>query len=121
MSSLATLAAKLRARIIALAREAAYEGLTINEAERNITEHKNHSVSPRFAELVRKGVLVRVVIGWSEPTPRFPKGRPIYQTRWDEQTRREVYVHWLPEFAPHVKKAVRSEQGALSFEERYGS
>jgi len=115
MSSFGKLAAKLRSRIIALAREAGYEGITINEAERGIAEHKNHSVSPRFAELVRKGLLVRVIIGQS------PKGRPIYQTRWDPYTQRDVCLHWLPEFAPSAKKAVRSEQVPLSFEQNYGS
>ena len=103
LNGLNELAAKLRSRIITLAREAGHEGVTINEAERSIAEHKGHSVSPRFAELVRRGVLVRVMIGQS------PKGRPIYQTRWDPYTQRDVYLHWLPEFAPTKKDSPQSD------------
>ena len=93
-------AARLRQQIVALARKAGRRGLTINEAERLIDDHKGHSVSPRFAELVRLGLLVRVVVGRCRPTLRFPHGAPKYRTRFDEETLRCVIVHWVPEFAP---------------------
>ena len=32
-------------------------------------------------------------------TVRFPQGAPHYRTRYDEETRRNVIVHWIPEFA----------------------
>jgi len=96
----AALAQRLRERIVSLARVAGPKGITINEAERQIQDHKGHSVSPRFVGLVNSGVLVRVFVGYGAPTKRFPKGAPRYRTRHDEETRRNVTIHWLPEFAP---------------------
>lgn len=93
-------AVRLRQLILEFARRAEGRGLTINEAERLIEDHKGHSVSPRFAELVRVGLLVRMVIGRALPTTRFPQGAPRYVTRHDEETRRNVIVHWIPKFAP---------------------
>ena len=96
------LAAKLRAQILDLAREAGADGLSSNETERLIPAHKNNSVSPRFAELVKSGKLVRVRIGTTK------KGRAIYIKRFDPVTRRNVIVNFLPEFAPAAKvKAMR--------------
>jgi hypothetical protein len=92
--------ARLRQQVLNLAHIARETGITINEAERVIDDHKGHSVSPRFSELVRQGALVRVVIGRTRPTNRFPHGAPRYLTRYDEETRRNVIVHWAPEFAP---------------------
>jgi hypothetical protein len=94
------LAARLRGRILDLARTADKVGLTINEAERQIENHKGHSVSPRFAELVKQGYLVRVLVGHGPLTKRFARGSPRFFTRYDEETRRNVNVHWVPEFAP---------------------
>jgi hypothetical protein len=94
------LARRLRHRIIDLARKAGKIGLTINEAEAQIDDHKAHSVSPRFAELLREGLLVRVIIYRGKPTKRFRNGVPRYVTRYDEVTRRAVNVHWAPDFAP---------------------
>jgi hypothetical protein len=99
------LAARLRGRIIALARDAGEVGITINEAERLIADHKYNGVSPRFAELVRRGDLVRELIGHGKPTKRFPDGVPHYTARWDERTERNVIVHWSPEFAPKAPAA----------------
>lgn len=89
---------KLHAHILVLVKRAGPLGLTINEAERAITEHKNHSVSPRFSTLVEKGLLARKIIGFSA------RGRPRYQKRYDPNTRRNVIVHWLPEFLPKEEK-----------------
>lgn len=116
------LAAQLRTRILALAREAGRDGITANETEQGIPEHKSHSITPRFAELIKSGTLVRVRTGTGKPTTRFPAGRPLYATRFDTETKREVVIHWLPEFAPYGKKRPASvEQPTLIFEERYGS
>lgn len=93
-------AARLRQQILEFARGAQDQGLTINQAEHLIENHKGHSISPRFAELVRLRLLVRIITGRTRPTARFPQGAPIYWTRYDEETRRNVIVHWLPEFAP---------------------
>jgi hypothetical protein len=98
------LAAKLRARIVALARAAGQDGISISETEQQIPEHKTQSVSPRFAELVNRRALVRVLIGHGKPTTRFSGGVPLYVTRLDTETRRNVIVHWLPEFAPSAPK-----------------
>lgn len=98
-------AARLRQQILEFARGAQGQGLTINQAERLIENHKGHSISPRFAELVRLGLLVRIITGVAQPTTRFPQGAPRYRTRYDDETRRNVIVHWLPEFAPEVIEA----------------
>lgn len=92
------LATHLRERILDLARRAGRYGLTINEAESEIGDHKGHSVSPRFSELVRRGALVRVPVDHGCPTKRCGGFR--FMTRYDEETGRNVTVHWLPEFAP---------------------
>jgi hypothetical protein len=94
------LARGLRAQIVRLALAAGPRGLTINEAGWQIRNHKNNSVSPRFSELVKRGALVRVLVGYGRRTKRFPKGIPRYITRYDEETRRNVNVHWVPKFAP---------------------
>ena len=88
------LAAKLRAQIIDLSRQAGAEGITSNEAERLIPVHKNNSISPRFAELIKRGGLVRVLLGYTE------KKRAVYAKRFDPVTRRHVVVNFLREFAP---------------------
>jgi hypothetical protein len=92
------LATRLRGRILDLARKAGREGLTINEAEDQIEDYKGRSISPRFSELVRKGDLVRIPFDDDQPT-RHP-GVVRYMTRYDGETRRNVTVHWVPEFAP---------------------
>lgn len=94
------LATRLRDRIVDLAQKAGAKGLTINEAEAIILDHKIQSVSPRFAELIARGALVRVPIEPGRPTKRSPFGTPRYMRRYDEQTKRRVNVHWIPEFAP---------------------
>lgn len=94
------LAIGLRQQILTLAGHAGFEGITINEAEGLIHDHKGHSISPRFAELIRRGKLVRIPVTPGRPTTRFPHGSPRYITRYDERSRRNVNVHWIPEFAP---------------------
>jgi hypothetical protein len=114
-AAVGALAARLRARVLTIAHEARERGITINEASAAIPEHRAHSVSPRFAELVERGHLVRVLVGHGKNTKRFPCGIPRYMTRWDEQTKRDVIVHWLPEFAP-TKKPPTSAQAEMAFE-----
>ncbi len=88
------LAAKLRGLIKNLAREAGYNGLSINEAAASIPEHKPWSISPRFAEMISSGDLVRVKLGTSK------KGRVIYLKRIDTATGRPVIVNFHPAFVP---------------------
>jgi hypothetical protein len=110
------LAAKLRARVLTIASEAREHGVTISEASAAIPEHRAHSISPRFAELVESGHLVRVLVGHGKPTKRFPCGVPRYMTRWDEQTKRNVIIHWVPEFTP-IKNPALSAQAEMPFSE----
>ena len=49
------LAISIRQQILLLARQSGSLGITINEAERLIKCHKGHSISPRFAELIKRG------------------------------------------------------------------
>jgi hypothetical protein len=104
----ATLALKLRPRIVALARAAGPRGLTINDAQSEIQDHKASSVSARFSELESRGALVRVLVGYDPPTKRYPKGEPRYTRRFDEETKRNVNVYWVPEFAPAAASNERS-------------
>jgi hypothetical protein len=106
------LAAKLRAQILDLARNTGIVGTTSNEAERLIPAHKNNSISPRFAELVESGALVRVLLGYSK------KGRAVYLKRYDPITKRDVIVNFLPQFAPTPENAGSAGQPALSFPEQ---
>src|ERR1700687_324163 len=92
------LATRLRERIVDLARKAGRNGLTINEAERQIGDHKGHSVSPRFSELVRRGALVRIPVAHGQLTKRRGLSRCV--TRHDDETDRNVTIHWVPECAP---------------------
>jgi hypothetical protein len=112
-AAVGALAARLRARVLAIAGEAREHGVTISEVSAAIPEHRAHSISPRFAELVERGHLVRVLVRRGKSTKRFPGGVPRYTTRWDEQTKRNVIIHWLPEFAP-IKKAIAPAQPELS-------
>jgi hypothetical protein len=107
------LASKLRAAIVNLAREAGSVGITGNEAERLIPDHKNHSITPRFAELIARGELVRMLLG------RSKKGRPIYLKRYDTITKRDTIVNFAPEFAP--KTAAVSAQIDLPYSEGDGA
>lgn len=108
-AAVGALAARLRARVLTIAHEAREHGVTIAEASAAIPEHRAHAISPRFAELVERGHLVRVLVGHGMPTKRFPGGVPRYLTRWDEQTKRNVIVHWSPEFVPTGKPATSAQ------------
>lgn len=108
-AAVGALAARLRARVLDIAGEAGAHGVTISEASAAIPQHRPHSISPRFAELVECGYLVRVLVGHGTHTKRFPGGVPRYVTRWDEQTKRNVIVHWSPEFVPTGKPATSAQ------------
>lgn len=114
------LTGRLCQRIRELARKSAANGLTINEAEKVISDHKSSSVSPRFSELVRRGDLVRVLTGYSRPTKRFPRGIARYVSRYDEETRRNVTIHWLPEFAPKTELTAFSTSQDIATTRRSG-
>jgi len=96
------LATRLRERILDLVRKAGRRGLTINEAERQLADHKGHSVSPRFSEILRQGVLVRVLVDHGRPIKR--RGGSRFMTRYDEETSRNVNLHWTPEYVPAPDK-----------------
>ncbi len=115
------LAIRLRERILVLAEEAGPRGLTINEAERLIDDHKGHSISPRFSELIDRGILVRVQIGLGRPTKRFPNGDPRYAKRYDEDTCRNVTIHWLPEFALSPDEFCSDEASTAETSEEEGN
>lgn len=99
-ASLGNLGEKVSDRILQLARNAGARGITLSDGVAAIPEHKPSSISPRFIKLVRRGKLIRVRTGTGKPSKRFPAGRPLYMTRLDEETRRRVLIHWVPEFAP---------------------
>jgi hypothetical protein len=108
----AEVSGKLRARIVRLARAAGSKGISLSETVLAIPDHKLSSITPRFVELVEMGQLVRVRMGVGKPTKRYPAGRPQFLTRFDEQTKRNVLVQWVPEFAPSAIEARRRERGS---------
>jgi hypothetical protein len=110
------LSTRLRERILDLARKAGRNGLTINEAERQIGDHKGHSVSPRFSELVRQGALVRVPVDHGRPTKHCGVSRWV--TRYDEETGRSVTLHWIPACAPAPEKDPNSPSTSKARTER---
>ncbi|MGD0791816.1 MAG: hypothetical protein ABR920_08605 [Terriglobales bacterium] len=112
-AALGALAGKLRARVVQLARAVGRHGITLSEAAAAIPEHKPASITPRFIELIERGQLVRVRVGTGKPTKRFPAGQPRYMTRFDEQTKRNVLIHWVPEFGPSPEENEQSGQAAL--------
>ena len=97
-AAVSALAARLRARVLTITGEAREHGVTISEASAAIPEHRAHSISPRFAELVERGHLLRVLVGHGKSTKRFPGGVPRYMT----------------EFAP-TKKPATSAQAEMPF------
>src|SRR4051812_43979418 len=80
------LALTLQDQIEELVRQSNTEGLTINEAEGLIADHKITSISPRFRELEKQRRVVRILDGIGHPTKRFPEGSPRYVTRYDSET-----------------------------------
>ena len=100
--------------ILELARTAAEHGITQADVVDAMPEYKPGSITPRFARLVRKGLLVRVRVGTGRPTKYFPSGRPLYVTRVDITTRHRVLVHWCPEFAPTTSELERNSDPAVA-------
>ena len=87
-------------RIVEIVRASGRRGRTQSEVVASIPEYKPGSITPRFTRLVKRGRLVLIGIGTTKPTKRFPRGRPLFITRFDEETKRNVNLYWLPEFAP---------------------
>jgi hypothetical protein len=103
------LAARLCDRILELARRAGLRGITANEAEREIDDHKMTSVSPRFSELVKQRKLVRLFLGYRRHGSHSSKR---YFSRFDEDTRRKVTVYWASEFAVSAVEALSFANGS---------
>src|SRR5437764_4578137 len=80
--------------IIRIALKAGAKGITINECAEQLPEYKAWSISPMFAPLVRKGLLVRRVIGVAEPCKRWPHGKDIMDTREDRETHKRCIVNY---------------------------
>jgi hypothetical protein len=95
--------------ITRLALEAGERGLTINEAAAIMPEHKPWSVSPKFKPLVRRGKLVRNVVGRTEPTKRHPEGRAKFETRPDPETGCDCIVHYH-----HTVLAPKKKPGSVA-------
>lgn len=89
---------KLRARIsdaiLQVALEAGAAGVTINECAEKLSDYKAWSISPMFKPLVRRGLLVRRVLGVTEPTRRWPDGKEIFETRVDPITHKRCIVNY---------------------------
>jgi hypothetical protein len=89
---------KLRTRIFddveRVALEAGLAGITINECAEKLPNYKAWSIPPMFAPLVRRGVLVRRVIGVTEPSKRWPQGKEILETRVDPITHKRCTVNY---------------------------
>ena len=77
-----------------VAREAGLAGVTINETAEALPKYKPWSISPMFKPLVCRGVLVRRLVGVTEPSSRFPEGKEIYETRVDAVTHKHCIVHY---------------------------
>ena len=92
--------ARLCDDILRIALEAGSKGITINECAALLPKYKAWSVSPMFAPLVRKGLLVRRVIGITEPRRRWPNGKEILETREDPVTHKQCIVNYHHSFAP---------------------
>jgi hypothetical protein len=91
---------RVDARIVELTRAAGKRGISQAEIVDALPEYKPGSITPRFARLVKRGLLVRLRIGTGNPSKRFPDGRPLHKTRVDGATHQRVLLHWVPEFAP---------------------
>jgi hypothetical protein len=89
-----------------LALEAGERGVTINETAAQMPAYKAWSISPIFAPLVRRGVLVRKVLGVAPPSKRWPEGKEIPETRVDPETHHSCVVHYH-----HAVLAPKKEPG----------
>jgi len=101
---------KVDGRIIEIVRASGQLGRTQSEVVASVPEYKPGSITPRFVWLVERRQLVRIRIGTTKPTKRNPGGRPLYITRFDEETKRPVNVYWAPEFAPEEKEPPVAER-----------
>ena len=90
----------LNDRIVDIVRSSGRHGRTQSEVVDAIPEYKPGSVTPRFTRLIRNRRLVLIRIGKTKPTKRCPGGRARYITRFDQETKRDVNIYWVPEFAP---------------------
>jgi hypothetical protein len=84
-------------------------GVTQSEVVDAMPEYKPGSITPRFKRLEDRGEIVRVPDGLGRPSKEFPLGRPLYKTRWDEVTSRNVNVYWLPGFEPSPDEPISCE------------
>lgn len=92
--------ARISEDVLRIALEAGAKGITINECAELLPNYKAWSISPMFAPLVRKGLLVRRVIGITEPSRRWPNGKEILDRREDPETHKNCLVNYHHSFAP---------------------
>ena len=109
--------ARIKDDILRLALEAATKGITVNACAAQLPKYKAWSISPMFAPLVRKGLLVRRVIGITEPRRRWPNGKEILETREDPVTHKQCIVNYHHSFAP--KKPPEAQKGPQQRELEY--
>ena len=88
------LRAKIADKILQVALEAGAHGITINECAERLSEYKAWSLSPIFAPLIRKGLLIRPVLGRTAPSTRWPSGQEIYERRADPHTHKKCNIHY---------------------------
>jgi hypothetical protein len=84
----------IAANILALAAKRGNQGITIFEAKELLPEFEVVSLSPVFAPLVRKGKLIRRLIG------KKLKGKDCYETRINPKTNCPGNIHWHFKAAP---------------------
>jgi len=85
---------KIANAILDFALQAGSKGVTINEATAALPQFKAVSISPIFKPLVKAEKLVRKVIGRTDPSERWPKGKEVYETRVDPSTNKKCIVHF---------------------------
>jgi hypothetical protein len=103
--------------ILRIALEAGAKGITINECAERLPDYKAWSISPMFAPLVRKGLLVRRVIGITEPSRRWPNGKEVQETRVDPETHKPCTVNYHHSFA--LKRPPEAHKGPQQRELEY--
>ncbi len=101
---------KIAQAILDLAEQAGKNGITINEATAALPQFKAVSISPIFKPLVRSGKLVRRLIGRTEMSPKWPRGKEIFQTRLDPSSNRECVLHFHPSVESSKKPPAAADQ-----------